>query len=152
MRSTHLNVRGPLATVLVAGLILCGCQPRAHDVSGDVTVKGNPIPLGSLTFIGEPPSAAVIDVLIEKGRYGVKVPPGTYRLTVAARQPPAPEPPPPSGMGIPDEKLAEMRKEYEAFKAVKTPRIPSRYEDYESTPLRCAVESGPQRHDVVIEP
>jgi hypothetical protein len=45
-----------------------------------------------------------------------------------------------------------MRKAYEAFKGVKTPRIPRRYEEYESTPLRCVVESGPLQHDVVIEP
>jgi hypothetical protein len=55
-------------------------------------------------------------------------------------------------MGVPDETREQMRKAYEAFKGVKTPRIPRRYEEYESTPLRCVVESGPLQHDVVIEP
>ncbi|MEI8228096.1 MAG: hypothetical protein WCH77_07505 [Planctomycetota bacterium] len=152
MHPARLNVRWSATAGLVTVLVLSGCQARTYEVSGQVTVKENPIPLGSLTFIGEPPSAAVIDALIDKGRYSVKLLPGTYRLTVAARQPSAPELPPPPGMGIPDEKLAEMRKEYEAFKSMKTPRIPRRYEDYASTPLRCVVESGPQQNDVVIEP
>lgn len=152
MQLERSDSRWPSASLLVVALLLGGCQPRTYDVSGEVTVNDDPIPLGSLTFIGEPPSATVLDALIQEGRYSVKLLPGTYRLTVSARQPPAPEPPPPPGMGVPDETREEMRKAYESFKAVKTPRIPRRYEDYGSTPLRCVVESGSLQQDLVIEP
>lgn len=152
MPPTRSSVWWATTPALVVALLLSGCQPRTSDVAGEVTVNDKPIPLGSLTFIGEPPSATVLDALIQQGRYSVKLRSGTYRLTVSARQVPAPEPPPPPGMGVPDETREEMRKAYEAFKAVKTPRIPRRYEDYGSTPLRCTVESGPLEHDVVIEP
>lgn len=152
MPPTRSSVWWATTPALVVALLLSGCQPRTYDVAGEVTVNDKPIPLGSLTFIGEPPSATVLDALIQQGRYSVKLRSGTYRLTVSARQVPAPEPPPPPGMGVPDETREEMRKAYEAFKAVKTPRIPRRYEDYGSTPLRCTVESGPLEHDVVIEP
>lgn len=143
-----------LTAVYMFGAIvfLGGCQARSYDVTGHITVKNEPIPFGSLTFIGEPPSSAVVDVLIENGRYRGRLLPGTYRLTVAAMQPPAPEPAPPSGMGIPDEKLAEMRKEYETYKPPKTPRIPKHYQDYGSTPLRYTVVPRSQEHDIVIEP
>ena len=152
MHSTRSSVWWPATPAFAVALLLGGCQPRTYDVSGEVTVNDKPIPLGSLTFIGEPPSATVLDALITQGRYSVKLRPGTYRLTVSARQAPATEPPTPPGMGVPDETREEMRKAYEAFKAVKTPRIPRRYEDYGFTPLRCTVESGPLEYDVVIEP
>lgn len=152
MHAQRTGLQWTSAFVFIAGLLLSGCQARTHDVAGAVTVGDEPIPLGSITFVGEPPSSAVVDVLIENGRYSGRLPPGTYRLTVAARRPPAPEPPPPSGMGIPDEKLAEMKKAYEAYKPPKLPRIPRQYEDYSSTPLRLTVPSKSPQHDVVIEP
>jgi hypothetical protein len=45
-----------------------------------------------------------------------------------------------------------MRKAYEAYKPPKLPRIPRRYEDYSSTPLRLTVPAKSPQHDVVIEP
>lgn len=140
------------AVVFAALLFLGGCQARTYDVTGVVAVKDEPIPLGSITFIGEPPSSAVVDVRVENGRFHSRLVPGDYRLTVAAMQPPAPEPPPPSGMGVPEDTLAEMQKEYDSYKPPKTPRIPRRYADYGSTPLRYTVVPRSQKHDIVIDP
>jgi hypothetical protein len=152
MHAMRPGVLRTAACVFVAGLLLGGCQARTYDVAGTVTVNDDPIPLGSMTFLGEPPSSAVVDVLVENGRYSGRLPPGTYRLTVASRQPPAPEPPPPPGMGIPDEQLAGMKKAYEDYKPPKLLRIPRRYEDYTSTPLRMTVPAKSPQHDIVIEP
>lgn len=140
------------AFVFVAGLLLCGCQARTYDVTGAVAVGDDPIPLGAITFHGEPPSSAVVDVLVANGRYSGQLPPGTYRLTVASRQPPVPDLPPPPGLGITEKQAAQMRKTYEAYKSQKLTRIPRRYEDYSATPLRLTVPSPAPQHDIFIEP
>lgn len=152
MHAMRPGVLRTAARVFVAGLFLSGCQARTYDVTGTATVNDEPIPLGSITFTGEPPLSAVVDVLVENGRYSGRLPPGTYRLTVVSRQPPAPDLPPPPGLGVTEEQSAQMRKAYEAYKPPKLPRIPRRYEDYSSTPLRLTVPAKSPQHDVVIEP
>lgn len=126
------SARGLLLATLI--LVACGCTRRA-EVSGVVTLDGNPLSAGVVTFTpaaGGPTGYAAIG---ENGTYSVQtgaavgLPPGGYVVTVAANVPSAADSQ--SGPGP----LAD---------GIRPLVTPQRYADPGQTPLRVVLKSGSQ--------
>ena len=65
-------------------LLGCGSSETAREVSGKVTFRNQPLPLGAVVFVpekGRPEPPAPIK---EDGTYTVKLAPGRYRVGVIA--------------------------------------------------------------------
>jgi hypothetical protein len=70
--------------MLLALLALAGCGAKESRVSGTVTLDGQPIDAGAITFLpsdGQSPTAGGV---IQDGRYSVKVPVGTMKVSISA--------------------------------------------------------------------
>lgn len=92
-----------LHSVLVAALLgLVGCGhdgPEMGQVSGVVTYKGKPVPVGTITFIPEIESLPVAYAEIQPDgayraatkEYGAGVPIGKHRVMIMAVEHPGPE-------------------------------------------------------------
>ncbi len=139
-RMTPSGRRRP-ATGAAAGLIVVACClllaaagcGRGHgaSVSGRVTLDGEPLDTGTVTFhpVGDGPTA--YGGIHPNGSYQAKtgtqpgMPPGEYRVTVlAATEPPT------DGPSVPGEMIT-----------------PSHYADPEQSGLRVTVERGSNRFD-----
>src|ERR1700729_3502154 len=88
----------PLILFGCAPLFLAGCSPAPVPVSGKVTVGGEPLKTGTVTFFaeaGNPTKAEPRGKIKEDGTYEVQTdgkpgaPPGTYKVVVFANAPPA---------------------------------------------------------------
>ncbi len=88
----------PLIILGCAPLFLAGCSPPPVPVSGKVTVGGEPLKTGTVTFFadaGNPTKAEPRGQIKEDGTYEVQTdgkpgaPPGTYKVIVIASGPPA---------------------------------------------------------------
>lgn len=120
-----------LALILVAAI---GCG-RPAEVTGRVTLDGEPVPAGVVTFtpVGGGPSG--YGAITPDGRYSVQtgskngVPPGDYRVTVAANA--LPSEGVPTGPGQLSDGIAPLI-------------TPARYADPAETPLRATLVSGTQ--------
>jgi hypothetical protein len=125
-----------LALPLVAA---CGGRPMG-EVSGTVTLDGQPLALGTITFFSQDGTVWRSNVL--DGAYRVaKVPVGPVKITVFAHPSPIPavmldqiQPPPPPA----------YRKPYVP--------IPDRYQDPDKSGLTYTVTRGTQTHDVALTP
>ena len=80
-----------LRFLVVGGLLLCGCgEPPAREgdptvtVTGTVTLDGQPVPIGNVTFLDpkqEAPRRYVVP--IQDGGFQRDVPPGSFRVEVS---------------------------------------------------------------------
>jgi hypothetical protein len=77
-----------LAAVSVAGLSLalvgCGDSIETVPVKGNVTVDGEPVPSGSISFVSKDGSAVTGGGVITNGAYEANVPPGDKWVMVLA--------------------------------------------------------------------
>jgi len=96
----------------IVALCICGCG-GAYDasVSGIVTLDGNAVPRGTVTYSPLQPGPPAYGEIAEDGSYSVRtgtedgLPQGEYQVTVTAEEPPANARtaaggPPPSGKAI----------------------------------------------------
>lgn len=141
-----LRVRHPRSSrlALFATLILaCGCGEKVGSISGKVTYKDKPIPVGTVTFFAQK-NRVVFAELEENGSYLVEnVPVGEAEITVETPnvQPfvAAPgQPPPPPGVLSPAYTRPNIR-------------IPDRYVDRTQSGLKLDVQEGPQTLDLALE-
>lgn len=75
-----------LTAVVLAGIVGCGDASNDVTVHGQVTVRGEPLPRGSVTFFpttGRPVNAPLGD----DGKYSTQLPPGEYAVTVSYSEP-----------------------------------------------------------------
>ncbi len=112
-----------LVTALLGMLVGCGEASSNVAIQGKVSVAGEPLPGGTLTFFpneGRP----LATVLSKTGTYSCEVPPGDYRVTlvVGVQLPPGWE----EGDRIPEP----------AF------QIPMQFTTRKRTPLRATVTPG----------
>lgn len=77
-------------------LLLTGCGgPYDSTVTGTVTLAGNPLPRGTVSFIPQSQGAAAYGTIENDGRYVVRtgreegIASGQYAVTVVASEPPA---------------------------------------------------------------
>ena len=60
---------------------LAGCGDGKSTVSGTVTLDGQPVPSGSITFVKQESGSLVREgAVISGGKFEAAVPPGTYKL------------------------------------------------------------------------
>lgn len=122
-----------LTVLVVAG---CGCGGRKGEVSGTVSYRGQPLPVGTVTFFGKD-NQNVGSSAISEGKYKVsQVPPGSVKITVATPPPPGRTagnaPPPPKDMPAPIASIA----------------IPPKYSSPDQSGLTYEVKSGSQAHPI----
>jgi hypothetical protein len=119
-------------------LFAFGCSGRpTGDVAGRVTFRGEPLALGTITFVGRDGSAAGN---VEDGFYHMaKVPVGLAKITVFAHQSP-----------IPPQMLDQVQPP-PAFRRKFVP-IPGRYQVADRSGLTYTVVRGKQTHDVALVP
>jgi hypothetical protein len=73
-----------LLCLLVLPLIV-GCGSNLGIVSGTVTLDGQPVPTGTVTFVKEDGSASEGAVIAE-GKFQAKIPPGKYKLELTGQK------------------------------------------------------------------
>lgn len=82
-----LGRRATLGAVLGAMLLGTGCGgrgPKLVQVRGTVTLDGAPLTDGAVTFVSQASSAALGGGRIKEGTFQVALPPGTYKVQIAA--------------------------------------------------------------------
>lgn len=76
--------------LLLAGLVSCtltaGCSrdTKRGDISGTVTLDGQPIKSGLIRFVPAAGQTASADTNIEDGKFSAKVPPGDKTVQISA--------------------------------------------------------------------
>jgi hypothetical protein len=62
-------------------LALAGCGDGKSTIRGTVTLDGQPVPSGSITFVKQEGGSLVREgAVISGGKFAAAVPPGTYKL------------------------------------------------------------------------
>jgi hypothetical protein len=69
-----------LSVVLIGLPILLGCSNGKASVTGSVTIDGQPVTSGSVTFVKQGGELAREGAVIQGGSFHATVPPGTYKL------------------------------------------------------------------------
>lgn len=68
-------------------LALAGCGDGKSTVSGTVTLDGQPVPSGSITFVKQEGGSLVREgAVISGGKFEAAVPPGTYKLELNSQK------------------------------------------------------------------
>ena len=81
MRTSRGLWAGGLATLLV----LAGCsEPKTAEVSGTVTVDGEPVKRGSISFFPTDGNAPTAGAVIKDGLYSTKVPITAMKVKISA--------------------------------------------------------------------
>lgn len=83
MRTSRGLWAGGLATLLV----LAGCsEPKTAEVSGTVTVDGEPVKRGSISFFPTDGNAPTAGAVIKDGLYSTKVPITAMKVKISAAE------------------------------------------------------------------
>jgi hypothetical protein len=143
----RLALASPLLVLLALG---CGGKnPNAPaSVSGKVTYKGQPVPAGSITFISGGAGGRTCQLDADGSYTGIDLPVGEMTVTVetesakAMATPQDPKakrsgsaPPPPGG---------------KTSKPIEYVKIPEKYADAKTTPLKKTLKSGSNSYDVEL--
>jgi hypothetical protein len=133
---------------------VAGCGGGNGDVFGRVTFKGEPLPNGRVTFLGQAGAKEVFSSEILQGSYTIEgIPVGPVKITVETFQQAAAKPPPTNipggipphikGMPLPGALPAAPEKHV---------AIPLRYGNMEKSGLSYTVTAGQQQHDLHLQP
>jgi hypothetical protein len=129
-----------LAGIGVLGLGALGCGAPRVDVSGRVTYKGEPLVVGSVTFVGKD-NLPVQGQIQADGRYtvvGVLI--GDNRVAVSSLQVNPPGRDSKTGqLSLPGVDLG------------KAPAIPDHYGDPRQSGLQFKVQKGPNNYDIPLD-
>jgi hypothetical protein len=129
-----------LAFLAAIAPVFVGCRNAAPStgflVKGRVTFKGQPLSKGSLAFLGEDQSIYFASISPD-GSYETNLPSGKFRVSVTS------SPDMPEGMSAMEE-----------FAYVsKSPSLPTRYGDFQTSPLTLSVSnSGDTLQDFLLKP
>jgi hypothetical protein len=145
--------------------ILAGCSPRTGHVTGKVTYNGNPVPAGWIQFRPADPAQNSVTVeLKEDGSFEVDLPAGEVTVTIDNREwePRAAGAIPsiPAGIPLSPEARAQVaasaaaaKKENEGKaggRSGKYVRLPEKYLDTASSPLKFTVKGGDQTENLTL--
>ncbi len=141
----RFNVSGRLLLYLaVAPLVatICGCSPAVGSVSGIVTVGGQPVTSGQVSFVA--PTGMVFTANIDvDGTYKLGgLPPGEMIVLVFGPPPPVKLP---AGGGAAAKKFAAARSAPAA--PASGPAVPAKYGDTGTSDLRYTVTAGANTYD-----
>ena len=154
--------------LLFAGLAALGCGGGAGQVSGVITFKGQPLPAGRITLLGE---NAVMNANIYNGSFTIiGIPVGRYKIkvesfgtTVMRKAEPGKAKagkskktmmPPSIGLMLPPDKAKEVQAKVDAgetAEAVKGILIPAHYSDPEKSGLVVNVTRGKTTCDLDLQ-
>jgi len=156
-----LSILVALSTFVTVGIVLTGCstgRPKTYQVTGTVTMKGQPVAGAAITFVptgneGEAASA----ITDSDGKYalttwqaGDGARPGEYRVKVSKQEQQTVDP---SKM-VKNLSIEEEQKIYVENKKPPPPAkslIPSKYQDDQTSGLIHKVEQKPTTFDIKIE-
>jgi len=150
VRAGAQAARGQLRAWLVpaALLLLAGCGEGKGDISGVVTVKGDPLPFGKITFTSENKYHKTISAFIIRGKYTIQdFPAGPAKVSIESLRPPTKEQiekakkDPPLGVEQP------IPPELTEGAPLKYVPISGKYADAEKSGLTYTVERGSQPKD-----
>src|SRR5690348_7041174 len=117
--------------LLAPALLLAGCAGQGQ-VSGKVKYKGQPLPVGTITFY-DGKNNAVSSAIAQDGSYSVeKVAAGPVKVSLV--------------MPLPVYMMGEKPPP-----GPKPPTLPAKYQDQNKSGLDFKVEAGPQTHDFNLE-
>lgn len=123
-------------TLATSFLLGCSSGDTVHqvDVSGKITIDGEPIPRGTITFIAEDGKTPTGGGIIEEGKYTAKVPPGEKIVMVLGNKLIGQEP---ESKDMPG---SAMRNVYETV-------TPPAYNAHHLTPLRASITDSQENLD-----
>jgi hypothetical protein len=134
--------------LVLAFLLSAGCGPPSGTVSGKVTIAGQTIPGGSVSFVPPNGKGTQISEIAEDGTYTVRnVPVGKAQIIVETKS--AAPPSAPGGVrmnmpaGAPNAPGADAGKRYVA--------IPEAYSSAETSGLSYEVKAGKQDHNIDLQ-
>jgi hypothetical protein len=135
--------RRPLVFLVVLAVIGCGGNKNEGQVSGTVTYQGNPLPIGSVSFL-DSNNQWLASAPIAKGWYvmPVKVPVGPVKITVTTPGSSSGE------SGRPRPIVARKKKVGEPLSVVS---IPAKYGSADQSGLTYTVQPGSQTHDIDLQ-
>ena len=134
--------RSTVLLAFAAVILAAGCRRHAASVSGDVTLDGQPLTTGVVSFTPATSGASAYANIGGDGRYELKtgaadgLEPGAYKVTVAANA--TPEQATAMGVKIGREGIMPLL-------------TPIKYADISSTPLTVDVKAGSQEVDLALE-
>jgi len=74
------------ALVVVVLAAIAGCGDRKSSVSGTVTMDGEPVKSGAITFTRTDGELVREGAVIQDGNFRANVPPGTYKLELTGQK------------------------------------------------------------------
>jgi hypothetical protein len=141
-----------LAALLPLALLLAGCGRGKGTVSGKVTLNGEPIPWGRITFLSQVGDKTPHSSRIVNGKYTINdCPAGPVKIAVESIEAKAVD-----TSKVPPKMLERSRQagavEPPAEVVGKHLPIPARYADPDKSGLDYTVESGSATHDIPLKP
>jgi len=124
------------AALVLLGVVGCGGGEAVHEVevTGSVTIDGEPIDQGSISFVAVDGVARTGGGIIKDGKYLARVAPGEKKVMVLGNKLVGTEP---LYKGVPD---SPTRDKYEMI-------TPPAYNAAHQTPLTATITDGPQTID-----
>ncbi|XZE45771.1 hypothetical protein SH467x_001024 [Pirellulaceae bacterium SH467] len=127
-----------LPTFAILGFISgCGSRNPELTISGHVTINGEPIEGGSITFVAEDGVAATGGGTIQNGKYTAIVMPGRKKVLVLGNKLVGEEP---EYQGVPDSPMRQV------FKTV----TPETYNAAHLTPLTATIDKSEENLDFAL--
>ena len=136
-------VRLTLMSCMMLLSITSGCDsgPTTGDISGKVTIDGEPLPYGTIAFLAE--DGASGSGTIENGRYqATEVPVGDYKVVVQSMQVPP-------MMSAPGETSSAPKEGGRS--SLRYIPIPAKYADAKQSDLTVTIAEGVQMHDFELK-
>lgn len=124
-----------LVALLVASAWAVGCSDRADttDVSGTVSVSGQPMGVGAINFYPDGEARPIGFPVDESGSYSAQLPPGKYSVVIVTSTP-----------------VPEGWEEGDPLPAPAV-EIPSKYQQPRFTPLELSVGADDVEHDFNLD-
>ena len=135
-----------VAALALAVQALPGCGRQAGSVSGKVTLKGQPVPGGTVTFLGADDRAASCPIEAD-GTYTIdRVAVGVAKVAVAPPVSAAPK-----GVKMDPGKMGAPADPGAAAAPAKRVAIPEQYQDPTQSGLTCDVKAGHQDYNIDLK-
>jgi len=141
------NAKALRTLFCLLAIALAGCGASTGSVTGKVTLNGEVVNGGTVTFIGSDQKVVTAPISAE-GEYTIpKLPPGAAKIGVM----PLPTMPKGKGMDMMDPSKMGGGAEKPSEPPPKPRPIPKRYQDPEKSGLTYTVTKGSQEHDIKLE-
>ena len=123
--------------LLAAAPLCCGCGSKFSAVTGDVSLGGKPLEMGTISFFPADGHGTTAAAKIDDGQFSASVPPGRYKVQI-------------SGFRKTGKRHANQSDPSSPIVDILEPIVPARYNT--ATTLTCEVQPGQQKMDFPLEP